>query len=371
MSASEKSSEFQLGFILRGGIPLLLNMLSTNSFLGTADIPTKRYAFILLRNFTLFNFFFLIRSAYLSILRLSKVVLAVMSNLCLRNLVESQTAVLQTSSPCIATDNVVRAVAGRLAQHMQSDTDATVLLGGVKPDAEVVRSLIRLAWASSSGDYQLLDILWDELGSMKPNNTAIPIQENEYSEDILLCKYVNIGVVQLGIVTNCLFVYFSVHFNECFREALEVLTVVNSITPRALQQVSQNPTFYRFSLEMILLCPVKSLRVSAAEQFLLISSQLLLPHGTPLPGSPSMLTFFLDLLFSVMTSTVPEYAKHSQEFFQLLCRLLNYAATSHTPLPSAEPLLLNEINWLQRIRVFQFLRFRILYGNVLITSIFS
>lgn len=43
MSASDKTSEFQVGFILRGGIPLLLNMLSTNSFLVTADIPTKRY----------------------------------------------------------------------------------------------------------------------------------------------------------------------------------------------------------------------------------------------------------------------------------------------------------------------------------------
>ncbi len=43
MSASDKTSEFQLGFILRGGIPLLLNMLSTNNFLVMADIPTKRY----------------------------------------------------------------------------------------------------------------------------------------------------------------------------------------------------------------------------------------------------------------------------------------------------------------------------------------
>ena len=49
------------------------------------------------------------------------------------------------------------------------------------------------------------------------------------------------------------------------------------------QQLSQNSTFYQFSIEMILLCPVKSLRVSAAEQFLFISSQLLLPHETPLP----------------------------------------------------------------------------------------
>ena len=51
MSAWEKSSEFQLGFILRGGIPLLLNM---HSFLGTAGIPTNRYSFILCRNFSYF-----------------------------------------------------------------------------------------------------------------------------------------------------------------------------------------------------------------------------------------------------------------------------------------------------------------------------
>ena len=83
-------------------------------------------------------------------------------NLCLRHLFESQTVVLQTSSPCIATDNVVL-VAGRLAQHMQSDTDATDLLGGVKTDAEVAQ-----------------------------------LQENEYSEDILLCKYVNLRCDSFG-----------------------------------------------------------------------------------------------------------------------------------------------------------------------------
>lgn len=140
------------------------------------------------------------------------------------------------------------------------------------------------------------------------------------------------------------------YFILFYREALEVLTVVNSISPRALQQVSLGPTFHRFSLEMILLCPAKALRLSAAEQFLLISSQPML-HPTATSSGSSMLTFFLDLLFSVMATTVPEYAKHSQEFFQLLCRLLNYANTSNTPLPSAEPLLLNEISWLQKIRV--------------------
>lgn len=132
---------------------------------------------------------------------------------------------------------------------------------------------------------------------------------------------------------------------------MEVLTVVNSISPPVFQQVSLGPTFHRFSLEMILLCPTKTLRCCAAEQFLLISSQPSLPQTPTTLGSSSMMSYFLDLLFSVMTNTVPEYAKQSQEFFQLLCRLLNFASSSNTPLPSAEPLLLNEINWLQRIRV--------------------
>lgn len=127
-------------------------------------------------------------------LRLAKVVFTVMSH-CLRNHVDlpTQTALLQqqTISPCIATDTVVRAVASRLAQHMQGDTDVSVVLGGVKPDADVVRSLIRLAWASSSGDYQLLDTPWDDLGSMKLSSSSASLQDNEYSEDVLLCKYVN------------------------------------------------------------------------------------------------------------------------------------------------------------------------------------
>jgi hypothetical protein len=49
-----------------------------------------------------------------------------------------------------------------------------------------------------------------------------------------------------------------------FRETLEVLTVVNSISSRALYQVSQDPTFYRFSLEMILHSGVKWLKIHTA-----------------------------------------------------------------------------------------------------------
>ena len=127
---------------------------------------------------------------------------------------------------------------------------------------------------------------------------------------------------------------------------------MNVISPEALLQVSPSSTFFRFVLEMILLCPTKSLRYAAAEQFLLIATQQHLTSTITLnPENVGMLPYFLDLLFSVLPSTVPEYPKQSQGFFQLLCRLLHFASTSKTTLPSAEPILFSSIAWLKNAKV--------------------
>jgi len=128
------------------------------------------------------------------------------------------------------------------------------------------------------------------------------------------------------------------------------MTIVNTISPETLLLVSSSSTFYRFSLEMILLCQTKSLRYAAAEQFLLISTQQHLESSERL-NSGSMLSYFLDLLFSVLPIRVPEYSKQSQEFFQLLCRLLHFASTSKACLPSAELFLSNSITWLKNAKV--------------------
>ena len=128
------------------------------------------------------------------------------------------------------------------------------------------------------------------------------------------------------------------------------MTIVNTISPETLLLVSSSSTFYRFSLEMILLCQTKSLRYAAAEQFLLISTQQHLESSESL-NNGSMLSYFLDLLFSVLPIRVPEYSKQSQEFFQLLCRLLHFASTSKTCLPSAELFLSNSITWLKNAKV--------------------
>jgi ubiquitin carboxyl-terminal hydrolase 9/24 len=87
----------------------------------------------------------------------------------------------------------------------------------------------------------------------------------------------------------------------------------------------------------------RSVRVAAAEQFLLISTWCV--------ASQQPLQFCITLLFTVLNTTVMENSRNSHEYFQLLCRLLNYAFMSNCPLPTAETLLNNEITWLKKIRV--------------------
>ena len=59
-----------------------------------------------------------------------------------------------------------------------------------------------------------------------------------------------------------------------------------------------------------------------------------------------MLNYFLSHLFKVLQNTVQtkEYAKNSHQFFQLLCRLLNFASTSNASFPAAECLLFRVYN---------------------------
>ena len=81
--------------------------------------------------------------------------------------------------------------------------------------------------------------------------------------------------------------------------------MVNSISPMAVEQASQDGTFYRFVLEMVLLCATKSLRQAAAEQLLLIATQQqLLVIATQQQQMQqqqqrsSMLHYLLSLLFA-------------------------------------------------------------------------
>jgi ubiquitin carboxyl-terminal hydrolase 9/24 len=52
-----------------------------------------------------------------------------------------------------------------------------------------------------------------------------------------------------------------------------------------------------------------------------------------------------------LQTTAKEHAKQSHDYFNLLCRLLSFAAGSEASLSTAENLLNNEIQWLKKVRV--------------------
>ena len=108
-----------------------------------------------------------------------------MSSLSWRDVPETGVSSLPLGPGNVASDYCVRAVANQLVQHLRSDAS---ILHMVKPDVDVVRSLIRIAWASSSGDYQLLTTPWDDLGTIPLGVAAVQYQENEYCEDMQLCR---------------------------------------------------------------------------------------------------------------------------------------------------------------------------------------
>ncbi|XP_001604458.2 probable ubiquitin carboxyl-terminal hydrolase FAF-X isoform X1 [Nasonia vitripennis] len=330
---SDRACEFQLNLIKSGEAGVILDMLTKNNFLPNADETTKR-------------------SAYLTVLKLCKLLLTVMANVMALLIDEvpftnSQsnhdnqpnkqvpiTVLKQAlhSVPNQNTEYILRSVAMKLATLLANDmlSGSTELdrcrqllvqaLSWELPDVATIRAIIRLAWAASSGSLNHVNASAQVLHEMHETNARE--QRNLDNNDVLVCK-----------------------------EALEVLTIALVLNPKALEDLTkdsmrhnaaENVMWNTFLIDLVLVSTSRAIRATAAEQFLLISTWCSSGHQA--------LQFFITRLFPVINTTVMEYAKQSHEFFQLLCRLLNYAHISGCPLSSAENWLNIEIVWLKEVR---------------------
>nr|CAD7397023.1 unnamed protein product [Timema cristinae] len=291
---SDKAFEFQFNFMKSGDAPVILEMLTKNNFLPSADAATKR-------------------SAYLTVLKICKLLLTVIGHVMSRvtedpqssppqhiecgapdgNLPLSPVAVLRNalhSIPSQNTEYMLRSVALKLAQGLaeqilmassEGERARPMFLQALSrelPNMSTVRAVIRLAWASSSGNLQLLNASPEELHRMHDHRTATRLPD---TEDVLVCK-----------------------------EALEVLTITLVLNPKCLEALVKDKMWHTFIIDLLLLCKNRSVRMAAAEQFLLIS--------TWCSASQQPLQFCITLLFTVLGTTVVEHAAGSHEYFQLL-----------------------------------------------------
>lgn len=321
---SDRAFEFQYNFIKSGEAGVILDMLTKNKFLPNADETTKR-------------------SAYLTVLRLCKLLLTVMGNVmaCVMDEVQQtgapenhdnhvnnrgRVAVLKhalQSVPNQSTEYMLRSVAAKLAQPLshrmlsggpEADRCRQLFVQALSwelPDVATIRAIIRLAWAASTGNLNNINASNEVLHSMHEINQKE--QRNPDNNDVLVCK-----------------------------EALEVLTIALVLNPSALETLSRDKIWHTFLIDLVLLSTSRAIRIAAGEQFFLIS--------TWCSGGHQTLLVTITLLFAVLNTIVTENAKQSHEYFQLLCRLLNFTHMSGCSLATAETLLNVEIAWLKKVR---------------------
>ena len=300
----DKAFDFQLSVCKAKGIPAFIGMLTRNNFLSTADLPTKRLA-------------------YLATLKICKLLFAVaghslvhmVADACnpesdkqVSSTVHNQAVVLQQALhqiPSPTQEMIIRNISQRLATHLLESGASHM------PDRETVAAIIRLAWSSSSGNLDLLNSSTDELHEpFKVGTTS----KNPDSDDIALC-----------------------------RESLDVLTLAIALYPQCLDVLSKDKSWHQFIIDIVLLNKIRNIRLTGADQFLLMATRC--------SGEPQQpIRFFVTLLFTVLGSTATDNSKQSAEYFILLSRLLSFASGANIPINTAESLLNSEIAWLKKIR---------------------
>ena len=131
------------------------------------------------------------------------------------------------------------------------------------------------------------------------------------------------------------------NINVC-REALEVLPLALCLSPGSLEILNKEKHWHQSIYDLVLLCDNRLIRQAASDQFISIALRC--------SSNLKSLNFFIQMLFACLQTTVKENAEKSNEYFYLLCTLLNCAFNNGVTISNTEALLNNEINWLKKVK---------------------
>lgn len=294
---------------LRSGVAhFMLELLTKNNFLSNADMHTKR-------------------SAFLCVLRLVKFFLYTVS--CVLSRVgdepklstsedgRSQVDILKQALTTTfgSSEHTLRTIAAKLAQSLADEMlsagpegDRCRILYGTAlewslPDFITIKAIVNLAWAASTGSFNLL-------GTSLDLTDQISMPD---SHDFGVCK-----------------------------EALEVLSISLVLNHNANEELSRDPMWSKFITSLVLINPSLYIRKIATEQ-LFLSCTYCAANRRPF-------SLMVQLLISSLHTLVPQYSTTCADFFQLFCRILAYGCQYNWPLAMSDVLLQQEIEWLRAIQ---------------------
>lgn len=304
---SELTLQLQSAWLHSGVAHFVLDLLTKNNFLSTSDAYTKRAAFQCVLK--LVKLFLYIVGCVLSRVgdEPASSTQAEGARLHVDILKHALTTIPGTSEYTLRT--VASKMAASLAEEMLSageegDRCRTLFGSALQwslPDIATIKAIVQLAWATANGNLQLTG-----KQEMHPSHAS-----DQY--DIQVC-----------------------------REALEVLSISLVLNPSANDALIKDQVWSQFITSLLIMNPSRHIRQAVAEQ-LLISCTYCAADKQPY-------TFLAKLLVNSLHNLVPQYATTCAEFFQLLCRIINYGCVYNWSLALNENLLSQEIAWLHTVR---------------------
>lgn len=303
----DETKEFQENFILGGGVVCFYNMLVKENFLTSADDNTKKAALLYVLKINKLLMTTVCYAIYSYVVNALTTKQFNQVNEALHNhalLLQNSTSAIPSSTSEITLKS--------LAQRLGSQFAASLL--NTLPDLTHILKLERIAWSlASNGTLNLVSLahekIHEELLENKFNDTIM-----ETSDDV-----------------------------NVYKESLECLSLSLCLVPNALETLNQEKHWRAFIVDLVLQCGNQNVRQTASEQFLLIALKCSQNINRPLQ-------FCIQMLFTCLHILTKENAQQSQEYFYLLCRLLNCANVNNVQISNTETLLNNEILWLKKIK---------------------
>ena len=308
---SEDTKQFQENFILAGGVTCLKNMLVKENFLLNTDDNTKKAALLYVLKLNKLTMSTVCHAIFSFVLNAVST-----KNFSQINETQHNHAVLLQSSASSIPSSTYEITIRNLSQRLGAQF-ASLLVNNV-PDINHILKLERIAWSlAANSTLNLVSSSYENL-----HDTLNANRQSQYNESVTNLE--NIDDV-----------------NVC-REALECLSLSLCLVPHALESLNQEKHWRTFIVDLVLFCGSRPIRHTASEQFLLIALKC-----SPQPNRP--MQFFIQMLFTCLHS-LNKNANQSQEYFYLLCRLLNCANINNVQISNTETLLNNEIMWLKKLK---------------------
>ncbi|XP_037709570.1 probable ubiquitin carboxyl-terminal hydrolase FAF isoform X2 [Drosophila subpulchrella] len=300
----------QSAWMHSGCAHFVLELLTKNNFLPSADMHTKR-------------------ASFQCVLRLAKLFLYIVGSVLSRvgdepmicdldNGSRSQVDILKQNFSTMpnSSQGTLRAISAKLAVMLaremlsasqEGDRCRTLFSSTLQwscPDISTIKAVVQLAWASSCGNLQ-----------------ALGSSSGDFEDEVIVPD--------------------GQDFSMC-KEALEVLTISFILNPSANEALTSDANWPKFITSIVLKNPLRHVRQVASEQLFLAS--------TYCAGDRRPFVYMVNLLVGALKTLVPQYEATCAEFFSVLCRTLSYGCIYNWPLQISEGLLGDEIKWLQRIR---------------------